>query len=229
MGKNILIVAATDLELKPLLSNMKFETISGSNMKRATLENNKIDILITTIGMVATTHKLTRTLCSHKYDYVINAGICGAFNTSFQLGDVVNVVNEVFAELAVDGNDGLSPIKLGASLGDEMLTISIHNENPISTPSLQNLKKVKGVTVNTISGNKKRIDYFRKMYAPDVESMEGAAFLYVCNAMNQPCTQIRSISNHIGNPDRNDWNIELAVNNLAKVILRIINELEKIN
>ena len=229
MAINILIVAATDLEIKPLLHNKCFDATSEDNLRSFFFGDNKIDILITTMGMVATTFHLTKRLSNNKYDYVINAGICGAFNTSFQLGDVVNVVNEVFADLAVDTENGLSPIKLGPSLSGEMLTTSIHNENPISIPALQSLKKVKGVTANTISGNQKRIDYFNKMYAPDVESMEGAAFLYVCNAFKLQCAQIRSISNHVGNLNKKDWNIELAVNSLAEVVWGIIDELEKTN
>ncbi len=229
MAIKILIVAATDLELKPLLNNRDCEILTEDHLKRITFENKKIDILITSIGMVPTSFYLTLILSRHNYDCVINMGICGAFDASFLLGDVVNVEKDTFAELAYENDEELALLKLGDSLGEEMLTLNINNLNPIKSAVIDNLRKVNGVTVSTITGSQKKIDYFSKMYAPDVESMEGAAFLYVCNALNQPCAQIRSISNFIGNPDKKDWNIELAVNNLAEVVLRIIDELRKSN
>jgi len=229
MTKSILIVAATDLEIKPLLHKIYLEKSLNENLRRFSFGNKTIDVLITSIGMVATTFHLTQILGVHKYDYIINAGICGAFDESLHLGDVVHVLEDSFADIAIDTDDGLSPIKLNNSLDKKMLTTSLKNANPISTPSLQKLKKAKGITVNTISSNKRRIDYFMRTYAPDVESMEGASFLYVCNTINKPCTQIRSISNYVGNLNKEDWNIVLAINNLAEVVFEVIRELGELN
>ena len=225
MTKTLLIVAATDLEIKPLLHHSGFAVTHFENLKRIQSDKITIDVLVTNMGMVATSYQLTRILSSHSYNYVINAGICGAFNKDFLLGDVVQVTDDIFPEIGVDTDQGLLPLTLGNAHLEKMLVTALKNENPFSTPALQKLKEVKGITVNTISGSAQRIDFYRKIHTPDVESMEGAAFLYVCNAFNQPCAQIRSISNYVGTLNKMDWNIELAANNLADVLLEIVKEL----
>jgi len=61
----------------------------------------------------------------------------------------------------------------------------------------------------------------------DVESMEGAAFMYCCLMQSVPCLQIRGISNLIELRDREKWDIELAIRNVTEKILQIINEVPK--
>ena len=44
--------------------------------------------------------------------------------------------------------------------------------------------------------------------------MEGAALHYVCNMMDIRYCQLRSVSNAVGNRNKTDWNIPLAITNL---------------
>ena len=55
--------------------------------------------------------------------------------------------------------------------------------------------------------------------------MEGAAVFYVCLNEKIPCCQIRSISNFVGESDKNKWNIPLALKNLEDTILKILDEI----
>ena len=52
-----------------------------------------------------------------------------------------------------------------------------------------------------------------------VESMEGAAVLFVCNWLGIPCYQIRAISNYVEPRDSFKWNIPLALENLKETVL----------
>ena len=51
----------------------------------------------------------------------------------------------------------------------------------------------------------------------DIENMEGATFFAVCAKFEVRCAEIRAISNRVGEEFK-DWNIEGALNNLAKTL-----------
>lgn len=222
MTKKILLVVATELEVKPLLQKITFKKQFKKQLKEYYYNNIAIDVLVTSVGMVATTFMLTGVLSEKKYDLLINAGICGAFQKALSLGDVVNVTEDFFPEIGIEKANHIAPLKIKGNK-NEVLE-SVNNDNFISLSALHKLKQVKGITVNTITGTKKRLDFFKNNFHPDIESMEGAAFLYVCNAFNQSCVQIRSISNYVGHLDKKDWAIDLAVENLNGVIEEILNE-----
>jgi futalosine hydrolase len=74
---------------------------------------------------------------------------------------------------------------------------------------------VKGVTNNTVSGEKQLIKWRKEKFSPDIETMEGAAFFYVCLHENVPFVEIRSISNMVEPRDKSKWNIPLAIKNLS--------------
>ena len=92
--------------------------------------------------------------------------------------------------------------------------------------ALSQVKNVKGATVNTTHGNSQSIANFLTHSKADVESMEGAAFLFACNQLKTNCVQLRAISNYVEKRDRSSWNIPLAIENLNKVMIDLIRQLE---
>lgn len=58
-----------------------------------------------------------------------------------------------------------------------------------------------------------------------IENMEGAAFLAVCQAFGVPGAEVRAVSNYTDDP-RSAWRIEESTENLAKTIIRIISDYE---
>ena len=52
--------------------------------------------------------------------------------------------------------------------------------------------------------------------------MEGAAVFRVCNDFNIPCMQIRSVSNFVGERNKKNWNIDLAVKNLNLYLKKLL-------
>jgi futalosine hydrolase len=85
------------------------------------------------------------------------------------------------------------------------------------------LKIVKGISVNQISTLKQMIKFYRDVFDPVTESMEGAALHYVCLMENVPFVQIRSISNYIGERNKKKWDMMDSIMNLNDSLMRIIN------
>lgn len=216
-----LLVVATHLEVKPLLD--KAEKIGSANaLSSYKLMDKEFDVLFTGVGMVVTSFHLGYVLDSTKYNNVINVGIAGSFDKEIPLGTVVEVVEDQFSDVGADNKGNfLSLIDLG---------LMNPNDFPYKDGVLSNKQsilqltypKVKAITVNTAHGSAEAIAKTIKRFSPDVESMEGAAFFYVCKFVKIPCIQIRSISNYVEPRNRTSWNIPLAIKNLNTAILKLL-------
>jgi futalosine hydrolase len=64
--------------------------------------DSTVDVLLTGVGIASATFHVTRLLSSRRYDLAIQAGIAGSFNKQINLGDVVIVSNDRFAQLGAD-------------------------------------------------------------------------------------------------------------------------------
>lgn len=192
-----LVVAATKAELTFLYQHFNLQEDDF-------IEDKNFDILITGVGMVATAFALGKHL-SAKYNLVLNLGIAGGFDRSIELGTLVNITNDTFAEL-------------GAEDGENFLTITDlgFGENTYKSKSKLDigLQKVSGITVNRVSGNDKNIRNIVKRLNPITESMEGAAVLFACEQERIDCLQVRSISNYVEPRNKDKWKIGLAIKNL---------------
>ena len=88
--------------------------------------------------------------------------------------------------------------------------------------NLPALKQVRGITVNTVHGNRQSIGAITERLRPQVESMEGAAFFYACNDARLPSLQLRAISNTVEERNTANWNIPVAVENLNKHLVGLL-------
>ena len=86
---------------------------------------------------------------------------------------------------------------------------------------LPDIPKVRAATVNQISSTPDRIKRIKNAYHPDVESMEGAAFFYVCKMERKNCIQLRSVSNIVGERDKTKWDIAGSLTSLGEIIKRM--------
>ena len=213
MGKNILVVAATAKEITPFIELTKTSGL------------NNIDILISGIGLTASTYHLAKQLALKKYDLVIQAGVAGSFDLRIPLGAVVTVKQDAIADQSVVE---LQKLK---TLFD--LNLVPQDQYPYKKGWLLNtnkevlknteLKIVKGISVNQISTSKQMIKFYRDVFDPVTESMEGAALHYVCLIENIPFVQIRSISNYIGERNKKKWDMMDSIANLNDTLIKTIN------
>ena len=81
------------------------------------------------------------------------------------------------------------------------------------------------ITVNTVHGRDQSIAAVTERFAPQVESMEGAAFMYACLVHGQRFAQVRAVSNLVQRRNREAWKLSEAVASLGTTALRILNEL----
>lgn len=215
---HLLLVSATVFEIAPFLQEIN-AIVEGSILSSHNYKQHKIDILITGVGATHTAFYLGKYL-TKPYDVVINAGIGGSFAKKLSIGDVVRIEEDCFADLGAEDDEqflSLEELKLPG-------TYTIKNQHSFKHVSFDKLQTVKGITVNTTHGNTSSIEKFTKRINADVESMEGAAFLFACNQSNLPCIQIRSISNYVEKRDRSKWNISLAIENLNKALIDFIHQ-----
>jgi futalosine hydrolase len=87
------------------------------------------------------------------------------------------------------------------------------------------LPAVRAVSVNCVTTDKLMIRRLSDTYSPDVESMEGAAFHYVCLQEGVPFLQLRGISNLIGDRDKDRWQMQQALENVQAALIRFLNNL----
>lgn len=204
----ILITVATELEMAPLK-----KLVAKNSLKR------KPDLLITGIGMTATAYHLTKNNMKG-YDLAVNIGLAGSFKKKISIGEVLNVESDCFADLgAEDGANFLTLAEMGLQKKNQFpyRNGKLFNLTAKKYPVLRELKAVNAITINTVHGGEKSIKNVALKFNPDIESMEGAAFFYVCMMEKIPCIQLRAVSNYVERRNRNNWNIPLALENLSKV------------
>lgn len=224
---NILLVAATAFEIRPLTDKLPLTGRENASLSHHHFRNNVIDVLLPGVGMMVTAFHMGNQLATKSYDLAINAGIAGAFDPRLKIGTVVNVVEDCVAGLGAKGaNQFLDLVDLGLLDPDEP---PFHDGRLINDllPPLKGLEKipsVKGSTVNTMQGNRESSLSASRRITPDVETMEGAAFLYACLLRKTPCLQIRSISNYVEERDKSRWDVKLALTNLNKTLHEIITQ-----
>jgi len=203
-----LVVAATKAELTFLYQHFNLQ-------EGDFIEGKSFDILITGVGMVATAFSLGKHL-SHRYNLVLNLGIAGCFDRTIELGSLLNITEDTFAEL-------------GAEDGDNFLTITDlgFGEHTYKSKSRINidLPRVSGITVNRVSGNEKNIRTLTERLHPKTESMEGAAVFFACEQESINCLQIRSISNYVEPRNKDKWKIGLAIKNLNDWAIAFLSEM----
>ncbi len=206
---NLLVVSATKFEIEPFLK-----------------ENSKADVLITGVGIPAAIFHLTKNLSVNKYDLAIQAGIAGAFTERLNLSEVVVVKQDTFGDVGIEENGRLQTL-FEKGFGDK-------NDFPFTNGWLVNsqpflnkidLPSAKGLTVNKVTDNKVQNKLTAEKFSADVESMEGAAFHYVCLQQKINFLQLRSISNKVGERDKAKWKTTEAINNLNVELIKIIKSL----
>ncbi|MCC7465620.1 MAG: futalosine hydrolase [Saprospiraceae bacterium] len=217
---HLLIVAATPFEIAPLKTwiDAQFQQKTDSVYQNGSLT---VQLLVTGVGVTATAFHLGWLLSREKPDWVINAGIAGAFSPNLPLGTVVQVVQERFGDLGVEESDGRFTDVEEMGLWPYALMSNPH-------PPLPSLTTCKGLTVHKVHGSTASIELIRTKY-PDaeVESMEGAAFFYACLAAGAHFAEIRSISNRVEPRNREAWELPLAINNLNKVLIQILETIQQ--
>ncbi len=220
----VIISAATVAEWMPSFLNIN--ALYTGESQRLKLQYHQSGI-----GMLAASFALTKLAIEDKPDLIIQVGIAGTFDTTQPLGTVVVINEETIGDLGVE-EDGkwkdLFDLKLEKSSYHPFEKRKLPNQW-LTKYNLLGLHEVSGITVNEISTNQERIQKLMKKYNPTIESMEGAALHYVARETNIPFIQIRAISNYIGERDKSNWQMKLAIDNLNQTLIQYVDCLYQIS
>lgn len=224
----LLIVASSNREILDFANKLEFVHQIENNYRSYKIGDMFVDILVTGYGSVFTAYHLTRALNMINYDLAINIGLAGSFDHFLEQGFVVNVVQDQYGDLGVEHKN-----KIYTLFEEELMD---ENEFPFAEGILNSLGNfeieeveslipVKGITLNTLYADPKWINILRDKYSPEIETMNGAAFFYVCLSEKVPFLQIRAISHFVEIRRIENWNIPSALQNLSSSLLSIIEEL----
>ena len=216
-------MSSTGFEVEKITKSFDFLYKRSSSISVYKYKDLNIEVLISGIGIPSTSYYLTKAILNKKYDLVINVGLCGSFNSNIKIGDVVNVIEDEFADVGITNEDNsFSSLFDEGFIFEDSFPFSkskLFSNFPISNSFL---KEVKGITVNSTSGNEKQINMRIAKFNADVETMEGAIVSYICLIENVKFIQIRSVSNFVEIRNKANWNISKAVENLAISVVKFL-------
>ena len=224
---NILIVSATRFEIDPLIQNFEFQGNIDNKLEKYKFLNLNIFVLITGLSYVPDIYLLSSALRKFPFDLAINAGIAGSYNPAFGKNVVVNVFSECFSDFLVEDKNEIFTLfekKLIAKDDFPFSNGRLANQTIHKNEIINSLAKVNAITSNTIHGNETSINRIKNKFNPDIETMEGAGFFYVCLMEKIPFFQIRSISNMVEPMDKKNWEIDSSVRILNETLLKILQE-----
>lgn len=165
------------------------------------------------IGLAECAAGTVRAITTQRPDFIILAGIAGAYEGSeLKKGDTVTVNREHSADLGAMRGDKFVPLARNIDITDN------HYSNDTILPDI--FPSVVSNSVNTAGS----IFKSQQSASSDIENMEGAAFFAVCQAFGIKYAELRSISNIVGEHP-SVWDIPQAASNLADSVDLFIRKL----
>jgi futalosine hydrolase len=209
-GMQILLIAATPDEIELFINTYP-----------------NVDVLITGVGTPATIYHLQKKLQHNEYDFVVQAGIAGAFSSDFSLGQTVLIKQDTFGDLGAEEKRLFTSFFTSGLIDAHQFPFAdswlINKSEGLLKKSI--LRWVKAVTINKVSDSFLQKLQLIDAFDPQIESMEGAALHYVCLQEEIPFVQIRTISNYVGERDKSKWKMKEAIENLSSELSKLIKQL----
>ena len=209
VSRKILIVTATDIEAQV------FEGL------KPPAEGISIEFLVTGVGTMACSRALTRYfLRNDRPELALQAGIAGSYNSNIPIGSAEIIKRDCFADFGIDNRGRFIPAVEAGLVGDDAFVFTgggwIECNNDFIGQLEGKSHFLTAVTSDTVSGSAERIAVLKNRYNPDIESMEGATFFYICALEKVPFIAVRAVSNMVEERDRDRWDIPLALRNLRE-------------
>ena len=189
----------------------------------------QVDVLETEMAGVFMAHHLTNALRSVSYDMALNIGLAESYDHFLEQGFVVNVIQEQFADVGFESEEGFSTLGEVELMKDNVFPF--HEGKMLSLGNfelseVESLIPVKSISINTVRNSPQWLQILKDKYNPEIHSFTGASFFYVCMMEKVPFLQIRAISGFAEIRRVDSWNIPSAVENLVESTLEILKELQ---
>jgi len=188
-----------------------------------------IDVLITGMGLFQTIYNLNNALHDGDYGMVLTAGIAGDYDIGRPLCKMFAVTRSIFTDCGFEGYDGrFLPITGSIFLDANEYPFRdgyIYNEASERLAIKQGLDTA---TVNTVCRTCTEPGHVEKklrQFPAQLETMESAAFSYVCAKRHTEYAEIRCTSNHVVPKTQEKWQLEGSLNTLGKTLDGILKEI----
>ncbi|MBR4882988.1 MAG: hypothetical protein IKU18_03830, partial [Bacteroidales bacterium] len=145
----------------------------------------------------------------------------------FPMGSVAIIEKEYFGDLGFETIFGFQTLFQYDILDADVFPFkggALHRKELASNIEefLGKYDKGTGVTVQTVTGNPLRTESLIKQFDPHIESMEGAAVYYVCLLEDIGFFELRTVSNEVGERNREKWNTPLALESLKRAMVEFM-------
>ncbi len=227
----LMLITATVMEAEPLTQRLdRSEPLDlplGTGV-RGSAFGRRFDLVHLGVGKVNTAAGLALAVHTLHPQAVIQFGIGGSYLGSFtSIGMVLAAREEVHIDCGLNAEDGWRGME---ALGFPLIESEppMYNQLPTDAPltatiagPLELPTAVFG-TSETVTGTFDESQALQKRFDLSIESMEGAAAAQVCLALDLPFSELRAVSNIVGEPDRSAWNVPAAVRAVNEAMVAIL-------
>lgn len=232
--KVILIQGAMDIEINYFLSKMKNkeeEIIAGYEFYKGFINDVKVIISKTLIGVMNSSMATTIGIIKFRPDIIINQGIAGAYRENLHIGDIIigekcRNINAYNMPFKAKG-EGVNPFEWELNARAKEIKFADSKLVNVLEKLLKNInenKVCKGILGSGDVFNREydRISWIKNNFNNDCEDMESMSCYSVCEQFKIPCVGVRIISNN--ELLQEDLDTEKAIE-LQKLLFRVLKEL----
>jgi futalosine hydrolase len=134
-------------------------------------------------------------------------------------------VSDCFADTGIETAGGFQTLFEAGLEDPDRFPFSkgkINAGNKFITMATSRLRPVNAITVSTVTGSALTIERLTAKFNPDIETMEGATFFYICSRERLNFLAFRGVSNRVEPRNRDKWNIPLALDNLSEKLKEFV-------
>lgn len=211
-----LVLAATNMELENCRNYFQQEGKDGLMTFRTI-----------GVGAISAAFYTQLYIAQHRPDIVVLGGIAGSFDKEITLGKTFLVRSDMQATMGVEEDGSWKDV---FDMGFVKENEAPYRNGRLVNPLLDkyndfDLPLADCISVDEITTDTKRMQTYLDKYGPVLESMEGAAFHFVCLQIGVPFLQVRSISNYVGERDKAKWDFKSALENLNSRMVQLLEQL----
>jgi futalosine hydrolase len=196
-GEADLLLSSLDSKTKLSYQNKIFFSGSLNGKTRAV-------ICICGMGKTNAAHGTTLLLERFGPGHVYSIGVAGAYpGSGLSIGDVAFAENEFYGDEGIVTESGFHTID---AIGIPLVSVGgkdYYNQFPLVVPEIFRDSRFRGnfVSVSACTGTRAGAVEMERRFNAICENMEGAAVAHVCALNDIPVSEVRGISNIVGNRD----------------------------
>lgn len=185
-------------------------------------------LVVTGVGPVNAALEMGAVLGRYDVSGVLNLGLAGSFDLeAVPLESVVAASREAFPEYGVVSEDSFADASAFPfpqwedEAGRVLQSLDLSPDCAAGEMGLvlaDAVRRGPALTVAGVTGSFERARAMAERHAALTESMEGFALALACRTRQVPFLEVRTISNRVGERDRTNWKLKLALEGLGSVL-----------